>query len=150
MPEPTLDATQQERFARGWRQFDDGHYFECHDTLEELWRELHGPARDFFQGLVQWAVAFHHLTQGNLAGARSLLARAEARQRAYPARYCGLDLAELRAQGVAWQTYLRAQAEHVVDPGASPSPPQPGPTLRKLPALGLAMPARPRWRVARE
>lgn len=76
--------------------------------LEELWQELRGPARDFFQGLVQWAVAFHHLSRGNRAGARSLLARAEARQRGYPDVYCGLDLAHLRAQGAAWQAYLAA------------------------------------------
>jgi hypothetical protein len=124
LPEPALDARQQALFERGWQQFDAGQYFACHDTLEELWQEVRGPARDFFQGLVQWAVAFHHLSRGNLAGARSLLSRAELRQRDYPAHYCGLDLGDLRTQGQAWRAYLES---------ASPTP----------------RPAPPRWRALR-
>jgi hypothetical protein len=93
-----LSPDERASFDRGVAQFNDGFYFECHDTLEELWSGLRGPARDFFQGLIQVAVAFYHLTGGNAAGAESMMRRALARFRSYPVRYFGFDLAAQRAE----------------------------------------------------
>lgn len=55
------------------RQFNAGQWFECHETLEELWIGEEGEARDFFQGTLQIAVALHHWRNGNFGGAISLL-----------------------------------------------------------------------------
>jgi predicted metal-dependent hydrolase len=108
VPEPALDAEEQQAFAKGVAEFNAGFYFECHDTLEELWSGVRGPSRDFFQGLIQVSVAFHHLTRGNLAGAESLLQRALGRLSKYPDRYFGFDLAGLRAELLAWLSRVRA------------------------------------------
>jgi uncharacterized protein len=108
VPEPVLDAEERGLFARGVAQFNAGLFFECHDTLEELWSGVRGPSRDFFQGLIQVAVAFHHLTRGNLAGAESLLQRALGRLAKYQDRYFGFDLAGLRAELLAWLERVRA------------------------------------------
>ena len=91
IPEPALAADERQAFAKGVAEFNAGFYFECHDTLEELWSGVRGPSRDFFQGLIQISVAFHHLTRGNLAGAESLLQRALGRLSKYPDRYFGFD-----------------------------------------------------------
>ena len=55
------------------RQFNAGQWYECHETLEELWIGEAGEVRDFFQGVLQIAVALHHWHNGNFGGAVSLL-----------------------------------------------------------------------------
>jgi predicted metal-dependent hydrolase len=96
-PEPRLEEDERRLFDRGVDEFNRGFYFECHDTLEELWSGLRGPARDFFQGLIQVSVAFYHLGNDNPAGARSMARRALKRFQAYPDRYYGFDLAAQRS-----------------------------------------------------
>lgn len=53
--------------------FDAGLYFEVHELLEPRWREARGEMRETLQGLIQVAVGYQHLANGNLAGARALL-----------------------------------------------------------------------------
>jgi predicted metal-dependent hydrolase len=55
------------------RQFNSGLWYECHETLEDLWIGEEGEVRDFFQGVLQIAVALHHRRNGNYGGAVSLL-----------------------------------------------------------------------------
>jgi predicted metal-dependent hydrolase len=96
VPEPALPSEELAAFAKGVAQFNDGLFFECHDTLEEIWSGVRGPSRAFFQGLIQAAVGFHHLGNGNRPGAITLLGRSLARLDRYPGRYGGVDLASLR------------------------------------------------------
>ena len=102
-------------------EFNSGHFFECHDTLEEMWNGVRGPSRDFFQGLIQVSVAFYHLDNGNLAGAASMLRRALKRFEGYPDRYFGFDLGAHRADLGEWLDRVAAG-----DPGdlAATTPPK--------------------------
>jgi hypothetical protein len=50
-----------------------GLFFEVHELLEPVWFQATEPARTALQGLIQIAVGFHHLENGNREGARSLL-----------------------------------------------------------------------------
>jgi hypothetical protein len=109
--EPELSADERAAFAKGVREFNDGFFFECHDTLEDLWSGLRGPARDFFQGLIQVSVAFYHLAAGNRPGAESMLERALRRLQKYPPAYGGLDLEPHRAELGRCLARLRAGEE---------------------------------------
>jgi predicted metal-dependent hydrolase len=102
VPEPRLDDEERRLFEKGVAEFNAGLYFECHDTLEEMWGGVRGPARDFFQGLIQVSVAFYHLGGGNLPGARSMLGRALKRFERYPERYFGFDLGAHRRALETW------------------------------------------------
>ena len=113
LPEPDLSHEERTAFEKGVAEFNAGYFFECHDTLEDLWTGLRGPSRDFFQGLIQVSVAFYHLTSGNLAGAESMITRALNRFERYPDEYFGFDLGAHRAELALW-------LERVRDPG-SPS-----------------------------
>jgi Domain of unknown function (DUF309) len=53
--------------------FDAHLYFEVHELLEPSWRDAEGAERDALQGLIQVAVGYQHLANGNFAGARALL-----------------------------------------------------------------------------
>ena len=70
--------------------FDAGLHFEVHEILEPYWAAADGETREALQGLIQAAVGFQHLANGNLAGARSLLI--EASQRLHGRRLLGRDL----------------------------------------------------------
>lgn len=56
------------------RQFNSREWYECHETIEDLWIGETGEMRDFLQGTLQVAVALHHWRNGNHGGAVSLLA----------------------------------------------------------------------------
>lgn len=119
-PEPVLDPEQRRAFEQGVAEYNRGHFFECHDTLEDLWAGLRGPARDFFQGLIQVSVAFYHLGNGNAAGAQSLLARALTRLERYPPRYYGFDLEAHRASLRTWSRRVAAGAAGEFTPEQAP------------------------------
>ena len=106
-PEPSLGPEERAAFEKGVSEFNAGCYFECHDTLEDLWTGLRGPSRDFFQGLIQVSVAFYHLTSGNRIGAESMLTRALKRFEKYPEDYFGFDLAAHRLELTAWRERVR-------------------------------------------
>jgi predicted metal-dependent hydrolase len=55
------------------REFNGREWFECHETVEDLWIGEEGEIRDFYQGIIQIAVALHHWRNGNFGGAVSLL-----------------------------------------------------------------------------
>lgn len=107
-PEPVLGGEESRLFWQGIDEFNTGYFFECHETLEDLWQGVRGPSRDFYQGLIQIAVALYHLTRGNLAGARSLFGRGLKRLDKYPAIYGGIDLDMLREEARAWQARIEA------------------------------------------
>ena len=58
---------------RACGEFNRGDWFACHETLEDLWLGTEGEIRDFYQGLLQIAVALHHWRNGNFTGAMLLL-----------------------------------------------------------------------------
>lgn len=108
-PGPLVLSPEERRgFDSGVRQFNQGRFFDCHDTLEDVWSGVRGPGRDFLQGLIQVAVAFHHLGRGNRAGAASLLGKALKRLEPYPDGYFGFDLAVHRAALEGWLARIRA------------------------------------------
>ena len=72
------------------RLFDAGLFFEVHELLEPHWGSARDSTRDALQGLIQIAVGWQHLANGNVAGARSLLADGAARL--HGRALLGLDL----------------------------------------------------------
>jgi len=119
---PPLSLSLEERaaFEKGVAEFNAGLFFECHDTLEELWTGIRGPSRDFFQGLIQVAVGFYHLGNRNPVGAERLLGRSLKRLEAYPSEYGGVDLGTLRAGVVEWRRRLQSEAVSDASPREPP------------------------------
>lgn len=58
----------------GIRLFNEGLYYECHEEIEHEWHAETGEIRNLYQGILQIGVGFHHASNGNLRGARLLLA----------------------------------------------------------------------------
>src|SRR5512136_1585549 len=81
----------------GLRLFNERHFFEAHEVLEDVWHRERGEPRLFLQGLIQICAGFHHFQNGNPRGAADLLQRGADKMRKYPDRYLGIDSAVLMA-----------------------------------------------------
>ena len=69
-----------------------------HDIWEELWADYRGPSREFYQGLIQVAVALHHFGNGNIRGARKLYASSRKYLDPFRPKHLGCDVDELFAE----------------------------------------------------
>ncbi|MEM9540197.1 MAG: DUF309 domain-containing protein [Cyanobacteria bacterium P01_E01_bin.42] len=85
----------QEAFLQGIEQFNCQEFYACHDTLEALWMESGEPHRQFYQGILQIAVACYHLENHNWRGAVTLLGEGVRRIRDYQPDYEGIDVTRL-------------------------------------------------------
>lgn len=71
-----------ERFIKGMQQLLAREWFEAHESIEELWREIdegETERRAALQGIIQHAVALEHLQRGNALGAFNVWSRAKAK-----------------------------------------------------------------------
>ena len=93
----------------GIAEFNAGRYWECHETLEEIWRVEPDPVRYLYQGILQVGVGFYHLRRGNYRGAVNKL-RSGLAYLAPSAPAClGVDVARLRAEAGAILAALEAR-----------------------------------------
>lgn len=72
--------------------FNEGLFFEVHEVLEAVWLKQGERTRPLLQGLIQIAVAFHHLENRNLKGALSLLREGGEKVSDYCPAHFGLEL----------------------------------------------------------
>lgn len=100
-----VEKLKAQLLEKGLEQFNERQYFECHETLEDLWRQmaldgdksspLEQSEKQLVQGIIQVAVAYHHLLRGNVKGARRLFERAFPRLRQGEPSLLGLDVSAL-------------------------------------------------------
>jgi predicted metal-dependent hydrolase len=83
------------RFLKGIEEFNQQLFFECHETLEELWLEEHGEERQFFQGIIQIAAGYFKLEQGVPVGAVKLWRTGLEKLNAYQPVYLGMNVEAL-------------------------------------------------------
>jgi predicted metal-dependent hydrolase len=94
-------------FWQGIEQFNQGNYYDCHDTLEALWMEASEPDRSFYQGILQLAVALYHLKNHNQRGATILLGEGSNRLQRYRPDYGNIDVDALLDQSTQFLTVLQ-------------------------------------------
>ncbi len=90
--------------------FNAGLYFEVHEVLEAAWQRLHGEVRLFVQGLIQIAVALHHLQDGNHAGARSLFRAGREKVAPHVPEYRGVATDDLLRAIEPWERCAEAES----------------------------------------
>ena len=93
----------------GIEEFNAGLYFECHETLEELWIARAGPDRWLYQGILQVGVSLHHLRRGNWVGAVNLMERGLHLLSAYPDHCQWVEVSALRRSSERILRYLRSE-----------------------------------------
>ncbi len=63
---------EEELFLNGIKAFNKKKFYEAHEYWEEIWTEINVDDSIFFQGLIQLAVGYFHITNNNIKGAKSL------------------------------------------------------------------------------
>ena len=83
---------------RACDEFNSGLFFECHETLEEIWQQDRSGIRDLYKGLIQVAAAFVHIKRPNHFGADRLTRTALGYLAPYrPAGAMGFDVEAIAA-----------------------------------------------------
>ena len=61
--------------TKGIAMFNDGHFYKCHDFLEEAWMADNSAGRDLYRGILQVGIAYYQIERGNYRGALKMLLR---------------------------------------------------------------------------
>ena len=91
--------------------FNQGKYFEAHEELETAWKAERGKVRELYQGILQAAVTYLHITRGNYAGALKVYARSMRWLRQWPETCRGVDVERLRNDLTAAVEAVRSLGE---------------------------------------
>lgn len=108
-----------DQMREGIRLFNAREFFECHEVLEDLWRSASGEPRAFYQGLIQLAVGFYHLMNGNYRGTTSVLRRGMDMLRPYAPAYLGVEVDSLLSAVEACRAQIEALGERRIGEFAS-------------------------------
>jgi len=91
-------------FAKAVGEFNSWRFYDCHETLEDVWLECGGKAisgddrnavADFYQGVIKAAAGMHHVLRGNHGGALKVLGDVPRLLEEYRPRTLGLDVERL-------------------------------------------------------
>ncbi len=108
-------------FAKAVGEFNSWRFYDCHETLEDVWRECGGKAAsggerdelaDFYQGVIKAAAGLHHVLRGNHGGALKVLGDVPRLLSAYRPRTLGLDVDRLLADIERVTAEVRALGPH--------------------------------------
>jgi hypothetical protein len=78
-------------FREGIELFNDGEWFEAHESWEDIWHMATGPRKLFYQGLIQCAVTIEHMRRGNPRGVVTVYESAMTKFRGLDNPYMGID-----------------------------------------------------------
>ena len=123
MPQDPCTEALPPSAVRGLELFNQGEYFEAHEALEHAWREERGSIRLLYQGILQVAVTYLHIRNGNYRGALRLAKRTRPKLVDLPETCRGVDLARLRADfEMIMQQVTRLGPDHLnqFDPALFP------------------------------
>lgn len=94
---------------KGIEQFNRAEFFECHETLEEIWLAEPGEVRQLYQGILQVGVGFYHaIKRKNYRGATSLLQSGMDYLRLFAPAYFNVDVAGLINDAQRGLEHIRA------------------------------------------
>jgi len=85
-------------FQEGMKYYKTKDYFEAHEVWEDLWSGYYLEDRKFIQGLIQLAVSFVHLGNGNMIGAKNLLRKCKEKFQGFSGVHRGIHVNLLLSQ----------------------------------------------------
>ena len=93
------DAVEMEAlFQKGLAEYEKGDYFEAHEAWEDLWSDYFLEDQKFLQGLIQLAVSFVHLGNGNMIGAKNMLRKCKEKFQGFSGVHRGIHINLLLSQ----------------------------------------------------
>ena len=105
------------KLLEGIEQFNRGEYYDCHETLEEIWRDEQGKIRDLYKGILQIGVAIYHAKRSNPRGAMRLISSGMELLSPFAPECMGIDVAHLLQSAGQFREELN---DFAPEPGLSP------------------------------
>ena len=88
-----MDAvTERKLYLEGIQLFNEHEYFDAHEAWEDVWHMAYGIKHDFYQGMIQCAVALEHYRRSNPRGVVSLYQSYTRHMNDVPERFMGLNV----------------------------------------------------------
>jgi hypothetical protein len=85
-------ATERKLYYDGITLFNEHEFFEAHEVWEDIWHMAYGTKFEFYQGMIQCAVALEHYRRSNPRGVVSLYKSYTDHFKDVPAVFMGLDV----------------------------------------------------------
>ena len=102
-------SLERKLYLEGIQLFNEHEYFDAHEAWEDVWHMAYGIKHDFYQGLIQCAVALEHYRRSNPRGVVSLYDSYRRHFKDVPTTFMGLDVkAFLAAMREALRPVLEA------------------------------------------
>ena len=89
-------------------EFNGRMFWECHETLEDIWRNTPYPLRFFYHAIIKVAVGFHHLYRHNRHGARVKLSDGVRLLRLFPPSFLGVRTDLLCRDASTWLAWVES------------------------------------------
>lgn len=85
-------SLEKKLYLDGITLFNEHAYFEAHEVWEDIWHEAYGLKYEFYQGMIQCAVALEHYARSNPRGVTSLYDSYRRHFKNVPDLFMGLDV----------------------------------------------------------
>src|ERR1051325_7357753 len=89
---------EKKLYLDGIHLFNEYEFFEAHETWEDIWHMAYGLKHEFYQGMIQAAVALEHYRRSNPRGVLGLYKSYPPKFKNIPDRFMGLDVKKSLAQ----------------------------------------------------
>jgi len=106
---------ERKLYYDGIHLFNEHEFFEAHEVWEDIWHMAYGLKFEFYQGMIQCAVALEHYKRSNPRGVVSLFQSYNRHFKDVPEVFMGLDVKD-------FLTRMRGALAPVID--ANPLPAQ--------------------------
>jgi predicted metal-dependent hydrolase len=83
---------EKKLYYDGITLFNEHEFFEAHEVWEDIWHEAYGLKYEFYQGMIQCAVALEHYARSNPRGVISLYDSYRRHFKDVPDVFMGLDV----------------------------------------------------------
>jgi len=91
------DGPLHPKALEGLLLISQGDYFAAHEELEAAWKEEKGKVRELYQGILEAAVTYLHITRGNYPGAVKVYQRSMRWLKDWPETCRGVAVEQLRS-----------------------------------------------------
>lgn len=86
------EIDERETYYKGIALFNAHEFFEAHEVWEDVWHMAYGLKHDFYQGMIQCAVALEHYRRSNPRGVISLFKSYNKKFTHVPDAFMGLEV----------------------------------------------------------
>jgi hypothetical protein len=88
---------ERKLYYDGITLFNEHEFFEAHEAWEDIWHMAYGLKHDYYQGLIQCAVALEHYRRSNPRGVVGLFESYVPKFKHVPPIFMGLDVTRFLA-----------------------------------------------------